>query len=794
MSLAVEIDFSENYLSGGIPVELANITGLKLLYLFQNELTGRIPDVLTSLKNLTKLDLSINNLTGPIPLGFQYMSKLIMLQLFHNSLSGTIPQRLGIYSPLWVVNLSENLLTGEIPRHLCRNSSLILLNLGSNSLTGSIPPGIVNCKSLIQLQLVGNSLEGDLPPELCKLANLSTVELDQNRLSGPIPREIGTCRSLQRLHLSENYFSSELPREIGNLSKLVTFNVSSNSLSGQVPPEIFGCKLLQRLDLSRNNFTGPLPGEIGSLSQLELLKLSDNQFTGTIPVELGMLSRLTELQMGGNLFSGDIPQEIGSLKSLQIALNLSFNNLSGVIPPMLGNLWMLMNILLNNNHLTGPIPASFLSLSSLISCNFSYNDLWGPLPSPSVLDNMSISSFLGNRGLCGGPLDSCDSSTDSIHLPPVSNSRNPRLGKIMAIAAAAIGGVSIILIAAILYLMRWPVETVTPLQVKPLNSSLAPDIYFPPKDGFTFQELVLATDNFGESFIIGRGACGTVYRAELPTGHTIAVKKLDPSREGNDNNVDDSFRAEIHTLGKIRHRNIVKLYGFCYHQGSNLLLYEYMAKGSLGELLHGSPRTLDWRKRFKIALGAAEGLAYLHHDCKPRIIHRDIKSNNILLDENLEAHVGDFGLAKVIDVLQSKTMSAIAGSYGYIAPEYAYTMKVTEKCDIFSYGEVLLELLTGRMPVQPLDQCGDLVTWVRRYIKQHSLSPGILDQCMVDVQGVNIVSHMITVLKIALLCTSMSPVDRPTMRQVVRMLIESAEQEGNLHIHDSSDRTEYEIQ
>lgn len=207
-----------------------------------------------------------------------------------------------------------------------------------------------------------------------------------------------------------------------------------------------------------------------------------------------------------------------------------------------------------------------------------------------------------------------------------------------------------------------------------------------------------------------------------------------------------------------------------------MLLYEYLENGSLGEVLHGASCSLDWSTRFMIALGAAEGLAYLHHDCKPRIIHRDIKSNNILLDENFEAHVGDFGLAKVIDMPQSKSMSAIAGSYGYIAPEYAYTMKVTEKCDIYSYGVVLLELLTGKTPVQALDQGGDLVTRVRHYVRNHSLTTGILDDRL-NLDDRRIVDHMITVLKIALICTSLSPFDRPSMREVVTMLIESKRQD-----------------
>lgn len=275
----------------------------------------------------------------------------------------------------------------------------------------------------------------------------------------------------------------------------------------------------------------------------------------------------------------------------------------------------------------------------------------------------------------------------------------------------------------------------------------------------------------------------------MNSGQTIAVKKLVSNREGS--NIENSFQAEISTLGKIRHRNIVKLYGYCYYQGFNLLLYEYMAKGSLGELLHnGSSCGLDWPARFTVALGAAQGLAYLHHDCKPRIIHRDIKSNNILLDENFEAHVGDFGLAKVIDMPQSKSMSAVAGSYGYIAPEYAYTMKVTEKCDIYSYGVVLLELVTGRAPVQPLDQGGDLVTWVRSYIRKHSFCVGILDSRL-DVEGdERVANHMICILKVAIMCTKMSPFERPSMRDVVLMLIESNERAGYSldDDHDDDDR------
>jgi len=292
------------------------------------------------------------------------------------------------------------------------------------------------------------------------------------------------------------------------------------------------------------------------------------------------------------------------------------------------------------------------------------------------------------------------------------------------------------------------------------------------KERVTYQELMKATEDFSESAVIGRGACGTVYKAVMPDGRRIAVKKLKSQGEGS--NIDRSFRAEITTLGNVRHRNIVKLYGFCSHQDSNLILYEYMANGSLGELLHGSKDAypMDWDTRYRIALGAAEGLRYLHSDCKPQVIHRDIKSNNILLDEMMEAHVGDFGLAKLIDISNSRTMSAVAGSYGYIAPEYAFTMKVTEKCDVYSFGVVLLELLTGQSPIQPLEKGGDLVNLVRRMMNKMTPNTEVFDSRL-DLSSRRVVEEMSLVLKIAMFCTNESPFDRPSMREVISMLIDA---------------------
>ncbi|CAI0436705.1 unnamed protein product [Linum tenue] len=810
------LNLSFNKLTGDIPKALGNCSKLQSLVLNNNQFSGQIPAELGNLSLLEHLNICNNKISGSLPEEFGKLVSLVEFVAYTNNISGPLPQSIGKLKNLQTFRAGQNAISGSIPAEIGGCQSLELLGLAQNDIGGELPKEIGMLGSLTDLILWDNQLSGFTPKELGNCTSLQTLALYANTLVGPIPVELTNLKFLKKLYLYRNQLNGTVPRQIGNMSMVTEIDFSENYLTGEIPVELGQIKGLSLLYLFQNQLTGVIPNEISSLRNLTKLDLSINKLSGRIPSALGNLSHLTELQMGGNSLSGDIPPELGSLSSLQIAMNISYNNLTGEIPPEIGNLILLEFLLLNNNHLTGEIPRTLESLSSLLGCNFSYNDLSGPVPPVPIFQNMDLTSFIGNKGLCGGPLGYCGGDpTSSTVVPPLVNADRLR-SKIITLVAAVVGGVSLILIVVILYFMRRPVETVPSLQDDDVSISES-DIYFRPKEGFTFQDLVEATHHFHESYAVGRGACGTVYKAVMHSGQVIAVKKLSSNREGS--NIENSFRAEILTLGNIRHRNIVKLYGFCYHQGSNLLLYEYMTKGSLGELLHGPSCDLDWPTRFTIALGAAEGLAYLHHDCRPSIIHRDIKSNNILLDDKFEAHVGDFGLAKVVDLPYSKSMSAVAGSYGYIAPgeplfpllhfcitdpllhfpfldlenlwpllvscltphpmtEYAYTLKVTEKCDIYSYGVVLLELLTGRTPVQPLEQGGDLVTWVKQYIRGHSLTSGVLDRRL-DLEDQRIIDHMITVMKIALVCTSISPLDRPSMREVVLMLIESNEQQGN---------------
>jgi serine/threonine protein kinase len=297
-------------------------------------------------------------------------------------------------------------------------------------------------------------------------------------------------------------------------------------------------------------------------------------------------------------------------------------------------------------------------------------------------------------------------------------------------------------------------------------------------------------DCLTEDNIIGRGGAGTVYKGVMPSGSIVAVKRL--AGEGKGASHDHGFSAEIQTLGKIRHRNIVRLLGFCSNHETNLLVYEYMPNGSLGELLHNKERSqnLDWETRYNIAVQAAHGLCYLHHDCSPLIVHRDVKSNNILLDSSFQAHVADFGLAKLFqDSGKSESMSSIAGSYGYIAPEYAYTLKVNEKSDIYSFGVVLLELLTGKRPIEAEYGDGiDIVQWVRRKIQTKD---GVLEVLDPRMGGVGVpLQEVMLVLRVALLCSSDLPIERPTMRDVVQMLTDvKPKSKGGASVTSSTELT-----
>ncbi|CAL9090201.1 unnamed protein product [Musa textilis] len=410
---------------------------------------------------------------------------------------------------------------------------------------------------------------------------------------------------------------------------------------------------------------------------------------------------------------------------------------------------------LSRNHLEGPIPVAISTMQSLTAVDFSYNNLSGVVPSTGQFSYFNATSFVGNPDLCGPYLGPCR--------PGISDDSHSARAKGALSASFKLLLVIGLLICSIAFAIAAIVKA---RSLKRASEARAWRLT-------AFQRLDFTCDDvlncLKEENIIGKGGAGVVYKGVMPDGEQVAVKRLPAMSRGSSH--DHGFNAEIQTLGRIRHRHIVRLLGFCSNHETNLLVYEYMPNGSLGEVLHGKKGGhLHWDTRYKIAAEAAKGLCYLHHDCSPLILHRDVKSNNILLDSNFEAHVADFGLAKFLqDTGTSECMSAIAGSYGYIAPEYAYTLKVDEKSDVYSFGVVLLELVTGRKPVGEFGDGVDIVQWVRKVTGSSKEEVAkILDPRLPTLP----VREAMHAFYVAMLCVEEQSVERPTMREVVQILTE----------------------
>ncbi|KAJ7946572.1 putative Leucine-rich receptor-like protein kinase family protein [Quillaja saponaria] len=722
----VHMDLSSCELDGQIPQELGNLKALDTLYLHMNQLSGSIPKQLGNLTNLVNLDLSINALTGEIPFEFINLKQLKLLNLFMNRLHGSIPDYVADLPNLETLGLWMNNFTGVIPQSLGQNGKLQVLDLSSNKLTGAIPPN------------------------LCSSNQLRILILLKNFLLGPIPEGLGTCYSLTRVRLGRNYLNGSIPNGFLYLPRLNLAELQSNYLSGTLSENRNSSSKpvsLGQLDLSNNALSGPLPYSLSNFSSLQILLLSGNQFSGPLPPSIRELRQVLKLDLGRNSLSGEIPPEIGNCNHLTY-LDMSQNNLSGSLPPEISNIHILNYLNLSRNHLNQTIPKSIGTMKSLTIADFSFNEFSGKLPESGQFAFFNASSFAGNPKLCGPLLNNPCNITTKTSTP------QKKTTDFKLIFALGLLACSLMFAAAAI------------LKAKSFkrNGSASWKMTAFQKVEFTVSDILECVK---DGNVIGRGGAGIVYHGKMPNGVEIAVKKL---LGFGTHSHDHGFRAEIQTLGNIRHRNIVRLLAFCSNKETNLLVYEYMRNGSLGEALHGKQGAfLGWNLRYKIAIEAAKGLCYLHHDCSPLIVHRDVKSNNILLNSSFEAHVADFGLAKfLVDGGASECMSAIAGSYGYIAPEYAYTLRVDEKSDVYSFGVVLLELLTGRRPVGDFGEGVDIVQWYKKATYDQKDVINIIDPRLTMVPN----EEAMHLFFIVMLCIQENSVERPTMREVVQMLSE----------------------
>ncbi|THU71744.1 hypothetical protein C4D60_Mb04t04710 [Musa balbisiana] len=748
------LDISSANVSGELPSEVGNLTQLESFFLFKNRISGRIPASLSDLRALKVLDLSDNLLCGQIPSGLSILLDLTLLSLMNNQLSGEIPAGIGTIPNLQALLLWNNSLTGELPRELGVHGRLEKLDVSSNSLTGPIPPGLCYGNRLDRLILFSNFFDSVIPPSLANCTSLWRMRIEGNRLVGPIPTGFGSLPNLTYMDLSSNSLSGGIPEDLGHAPRLEYLNVSGNPLLTPLPKTIWRAPSLQILVASYCGLSGEIPDFDSGCRNLYKIELEGNELNGSIPADIGHCQKLLNLKLDRNRLTGCIPPELAQLPSIA-DIDLSWNSLAGTIPPVFDN------------------------CSTLESFNVSFNRLVGAVPSASaVLGNLHPSAFAGNVGLCGELVGKpCEVEGTAA---PQQTARGSAGAAIVWIAAAAVAAGLVVLILG----TRW-----TQQREEEIDEELGPGQWRMTafqRLNFTAEDVAACVSSSDQ--IIGMGSTGIVHRAKMPSGEIIAVKKLwGPQKEaGRLMRRKGGVMAEVEVLGSVRHRNIVRLLGCCTNREATLLLYEYMPNGSLEDLLRdrsnsgggkggaGCGMNLDWTTRYHIAVGIAQGICYLHHDCKPVIVHRDLKPSNILLDAQMEARVADFGVAKLIRTT-NQSMSVIAGSCGYIAPEYAYTLQVDEKSDIYSFGVVLMEMVSGRRSVEAeYGEGNSIVDWVRGKMlrAEGGGSWEVLDQSA-GAGCKDVREEMMMVLRIALLCTSRNPKDRPSMRDVLSMLREA---------------------
>ncbi|XP_062116425.1 LRR receptor-like serine/threonine-protein kinase FEI 1 [Humulus lupulus] len=513
--------------------------------------------------------------------------------------------------------------------------------------------------------------------------------------------------------------------------------------------------------------------------RVRTINLPYMQLGGTISPSIGRLSKLQRLALHQNSLHGNIPTEITNCSELR-ALYLRANYLQGGIPSNIGNLSHLTILDLSSNLLKGAIPSSIGRLTRLRNLNLSTNFFSGEIPDIGVLSTFGSSSFTGNLDLCGQQMRKpCRTSlgfpavlphaaSDEAAGPPKKSSHDI---KGVMIGAMSIMGLTLI----VLLLFLWTrllskkeraAKRYSEVRKQKVHEASTKLITFHGDLPYPSCKIIEKLEALDEEHIVGSGGFGTVYRMVMNDCGTFAVKRIDRSRQGSD----QVFERELEILGSIKHINLVNLRGYCRLPTSKLLIYDYLAMGSLDDFLHEhgvEDRSLNWSNRLKIALGSARGLSYLHHDCSPKIVHRDIKSSNILLDENLEPHVSDFGLAKLLVDEDAHVTTVVAGTFGYLAPEYLQSGRSTEKSDVYSFGVLLLELVTGKRPTDPsfVKRGLNVVGWMNTLLKENRLEDIVDKRCKdADAETVE------AVLEVASRCTDANPDDRPSMGEVLQLL------------------------
>ncbi|KAJ9687773.1 hypothetical protein PVL29_016301 [Vitis rotundifolia] len=822
------LDLSYNQgLTGSIPSSIGNLKKLTNLILVGCSFSGLIPDSIGSLTNLVVLSLNSNSFSGGIPPSIGNLSNLNWLDLTNNQLTGTIPISNGRTSGLDKLfkaqhfHLGKNQLSGSIPPELfSTNLTLIHLLLDNNQLTGSIPSTLGLVKALVVIRLDGNSLSGPVPLNIGNLTNVIEMLLSNNMLTGTVPDLTG-MNSLTYLDMSNNSFdaSKEVPSWFSHLPSLTTLIMERTELGGALPVSLFSLPNLQTVKLKNNRIDGKLDFGPHYTNQLQLVDLQKNSIT-----ELHAIPQITEHEFKIILADNPICQEGAHTETY---CKISPSNPSYSTP----------------NDCGPPSCSSDQNFSPNCRCAYPYmGTLVFRVPIFSDLGNASqykdielglMHSFqslklpVDSVSLTNPRKDSNDSPEVSLQVFPFGQDRFNRTGISVVgsalsnqsapfyfkadlyqhfeevpkkssntgiIIGAAAGGSLIVLLLLFAGVYAFCQKRRAVRATKQSNpfakwdqskgSGSIPQLKG--ARGFTFEEIKKCTNNFSEANGVGSGGYGKVYRGILPTGQMLAIKRA--KQESMQGGLE--FKTELELLSRVHHKNVVGLVGFCFEHGEQMLVYEFVPSGSLKESLSGkSGIRLDWRKRLKVALGSARGLAYLHELAEPPIIHRDIKSNNILLDERLNAKVADFGLCKLLtDSEKGHVTTQVKGTMGYLDPEYYMSQQLTEKSDVYSFGVLMLELISARKPIERGKYIVKEVKIVMDKTKDLYNLQGLLDPTLgTTLGGFN------KFVDLALRCVEESGADRPTMGEVVKE-IENIMQLAGLNpiIESSSASASYE--